>query len=454
VAWSVRSGACGTVAGQRVGASSRPSPAGRNASTCATSPASTVFSDTSANFLATLDATRTRWCTTLPGGAAVSRDFQSPDLVRIRFLLNLRALGFLNSQPHDRIRSMLNPARALLLGPLLKGVSRSFYLILRVLPVGMRDPIGLAYLLARAADTIADTSLIPPEQRLELLLSLRNQVNGASGEGALTRMAMEVAAQQRQSDEKVLLESLGTALTVLSQLSESDREAVRDIVTTLTKGMEFDLRTFPGEYSGRIVALQELDELDQYTYMVAGCVGEFWIKMTYAHLPGTFKGGPETMLDRGIRFGKALQMTNVLRDCGKDLRIGRCYLPATMLDRFGLGPQDLLLPNASLRARPLMFELVRKTLGHFREAVEYTLAIPAFSVRLRLACLWPILIGLETLLLLVYNDDWLDPERVSKIRRGNVYRVIAYSVPLVASNRLLLIWVEGLMGRIESQLRD
>jgi hypothetical protein len=52
MAWSVRSGACGTVAGQGVGASSRPSPAGRNASICATSPTSTVFSDTSANFLA------------------------------------------------------------------------------------------------------------------------------------------------------------------------------------------------------------------------------------------------------------------------------------------------------------------------------------------------------------------------------------------------------------------
>jgi farnesyl-diphosphate farnesyltransferase len=348
---------------------------------------------------------------------------------------------------------MRNPARALLLGPLLKGVSRSFYLTLSVLPAGMRDPIGLAYLLARAADTIADTSLIPPGQRLELLLSLRSQVNGASNGEALARMVVGVAGHQMQSDEKVLLESLGTALTALSQLSESDRESVRDIVTTLTKGMEFDLCAFPNEYSGQIVALQEWEELDQYTYMVAGCVGEFWTKMTYAHVPGRLKDGPETMLDRGIRFGKALQMTNVLRDCGKDLRIGRCYLPATMLDRFGLSPQDLLLPNASLRARPLMFELLQKTLDHFREAVQYTLAIPASSVRLRLACLWPILIGLETLLLLVHNDNWLDPAKVSKIRRSDVYRVIACSLPLVASNRLLSIWVERLMRKIGAQLR-
>jgi farnesyl-diphosphate farnesyltransferase len=348
---------------------------------------------------------------------------------------------------------MRNPTRAFLLGPLLKGVSRSFYLTLRVLPAGMRDPIGLAYLLARAADTIADTSLIPPEQRLDLLLSLRGQVMGPADDGTLVRrLAVEVAGQQTQSDEKVLLESLGPALTVLSQLSQSDQAAVREIMSTLTKGMEFDLRTFPDESSGRIVALREWEELDQYTYLVAGCVGEFWTTMTYAHMPGTLEGEPAMMLRRGVRFGKALQMTNVLRDCGKDLRIGRCYLPATMLDRYGLSPQDLLLPATSLRARPLMFDLVRKTLDHFREAVAYTFAIPACSVRLRLACLWPVLIGLETLRLLVCNDDWLDPDKISKVKRGKVYQVMAYSMLLAPSNTLLRIWIERLMGRIEARL--
>ncbi|MFM0737963.1 phytoene/squalene synthase family protein [Paraburkholderia xenovorans] len=347
---------------------------------------------------------------------------------------------------------MPNPSRAFLLGPLLKGVSRSFYLTLRVLPVGMRDPIGLAYLLARAADTIADTSLISPEQRLALLLSLREQVNGAAHDNALfQRMAAEVAVQQEQSDEKLLLESLGPAFEVLAQLSESDRNAVRGIVTTLTEGMEFDLRTFPDERSGQIAALREYSELDRYTYLVAGCVGEFWTTMTYAHMPGTLKEQPDTMQRRGVRFGKALQLTNVLRDCGKDLRIGRCYLPHSMLDRYGLSARDLLLPANSQRARPLMIELVRNTLDHFREALDYTLAIPALSVRLRLACLWPILIGLDTLLLLVNNDAWLDPAQVSKVRRNDVYKIIASSLLLVPSNALVRRSVETRIAQIEAR---
>ncbi|MBB6147015.1 farnesyl-diphosphate farnesyltransferase [Silvibacterium bohemicum] len=348
---------------------------------------------------------------------------------------------------------MSAPSRNLLLGPLLKSVSRSFYLTLRVLPVGMRGPVGLAYLLARAADTIADTSLITPEKRMDLLLSLRSQVNGLPDEDALQRMKLEVASQQKDLDEKLLLESLGPAFEVLSQLSEPDREAVRDIVTTITEGMEFDLRTFPSESSGQMAALQEFAELDRYTYLVAGCVGEFWTKMTYAYAPGSFSDPQELVLERGVRFGKALQMTNVLRDCPKDLRIGRCYLPATMLARFDLSPQDLLLPETSLRSRPVLFELIGKALDHYREGIDYTLSLPAFSIRLRLACLWPILIGLETLLLLASNDRWLDPAHPSKIRRGDVYRILALSLPIVTSNTLLRRWAVGLVAKIEAGMK-
>jgi farnesyl-diphosphate farnesyltransferase len=351
---------------------------------------------------------------------------------------------------------MQNSNRAFLLGPLLKGVSRSFYLTMRILPAGMRDPVGEAYLLARAADTIADTSLIPPPQRLALLLALREQVNGTAPGAAkdtLQRIAGEVAGQQTQSDEKLLLESLGGALDVLAQLDEADRTAVREIVTTLTEGMEFDLNTFPDERSGQVAALATWDALDRYTYLVAGCVGEFWTKMTYMHLPGTLDPALRaTMCQRGVRFGKALQMVNVLRDCGKDLRIGRCYLPATMLAQADLSPADLLQPGTSARARPLMFALVRIALDHFRAAIDYTFALPRLSVRLRLACLWPILIGLETLELLVGNEDWLDPARPSKLTRNDVYRILACSTLMAPSNTLLNSWFKRLLGRIEARI--
>ena len=47
---------------------------------------------------------------------------------------------------------------------------------------------------------------------------------------------------------------------------------------------------------------------------------------------------------RGIRFGKGLQLTNILRDIAQDVRLGRCYLPRTELAALGVQPQQLLDP--------------------------------------------------------------------------------------------------------------
>ncbi|HVT96867.1 MAG TPA: phytoene/squalene synthase family protein [Acidobacteriaceae bacterium] len=346
------------------------------------------------------------------------------------------------------------PSRTVLLGSLLRSVSRSFYLTLRVLPAGMREPVGLAYLLARAADTIVDTSLLLPELRREFLLGFRASVNGSGDEALLDRIAVEAGAQQRDSDEKTLLESLRPALALLSQLNTADRDAVREVVTTLTQGMEFDLRIFPPESSGQLAALDEYSDLDSYTYFVAGCVGEFWTRMTWAHAPGSLAGEPEAMLERGVRFGKALQLTNILRDCGKDLRIGRCYLPSSILARYGLTPNDLLRPENSQRTRPLLFELVRRDLDHYRAAMDYTLALRPSSRRLRLACLWPVLIGLETMALLVRNEAWLDPAKASKIRRSDVYKIVARSLVLASSNRRLKLWMDSLIAKVEEGMQS
>ena len=350
---------------------------------------------------------------------------------------------------------MSNAARADLLGPLLKRVSRSFYLTLRVLPAPMRDPVGLAYLLARAADTIADTALIEPARRLSLLLALRAAIEGDTSEGtmrAVAQIADEVAGRQALPDERRLLESLGAALAVLERLELADRAAVREIVATLTTGMEFDLRTFPSEDAGAIVALSDVQALDRYTYLVAGCVGEFWTKMTYAHRPRTFDEPQAVVIARGVRFGKALQLTNILRDCSKDLRIGRCYLPAPMLERHGLTPASLLEPGASMRARPVLVELMATALAHYRAAVDYTFSIPRSSIRLRLACLWPILIGLDTLRLLAANDAWLDPTNLSKVRRNDVYRFVAGSTAAVCFDGVLRGWIARMIGDIEARL--
>ena len=343
----------------------------------------------------------------------------------------------------------MNPDRQYLLGELLKNVSRSFYLTMRVLPDGMRDPVGLAYLLARAADTIADTELVAPERRLELLLGFRHQVNHGADLLQLAEIRSALTAQQINRHERTLLESLEPALAILAELSAHDRDEVRTIVTTLTKGMELDLRTFPDETSGQLAALKTPAELENYTYFVAGCVGDFWTRMTAAHTAAFSGLDLPDLCACGIRFGKALQYTNVLRDVPKDLRMGRCYFPSDTLAAAGLEPRDLLGATNSTRARPILMELLGVALDHYREALRYTLTIPPSCGRLRLACLWPVLIGLETLKQLADNPMWLDPDRKSKVTRHRVYTLMGISLPIVGSDTLVTAWIERLIADVE-----
>ena len=342
----------------------------------------------------------------------------------------------------------------LLLRDILKGVSRSFYLTIRILPSSMRQPVAVAYLLARAADTIADTRALPPQERLEKLLALRAQAQGPVSEGELSRIVSGIrgAGDGASTAETALLGSAGNVFALLEELPASDRARVRSVVVTLTRGMELDLTTFPAEGSGAVAALQTPEELDCYTYLVAGCVGEFWTSVATAHEPLLSRWDVERMSELGTRFGKALQLTNVLRDVPRDLRNGRCYLPSPNLARAGLVPADLLEPANAARALPVLTPWIRAALEHFDSAESYLLATPRRCLRLRLAALWPILLGLATLEKLARNEDWLNPERPSRVRRRWVYGMMARSLLAAPSDALLRFWIRGLRRRVEQAL--
>jgi farnesyl-diphosphate farnesyltransferase len=313
-----------------------------------------------------------------------------------------------------------------LLGPLLKDVSRSFYLTLRVLPQKIRSQIGLAYLLARTTDTIADTGLIAPEKRLDALNRLKQRILGLD-ETPLD--FTELANHQGFPAERILLERCESSLGLLQTLTPEDCQLVRKVLDTITIGQEMDLQRFGGATANRIVALRTADELDDYTYRVAGCVGEFWTKMCLSHLY-TGKGLDESyLLANGVRFGQGLQLVNVLRDLPADLRNGRCYLPQEQLLSCGLAPEDLLKPENEGRLRPVYNGWLERAESHLFAGWNYTNALPRGSVRVRLACVWPIQIGLETITLLRSNPV-LDPKNRVKVTRAEVKKLMFRSIVL------------------------
>ena len=153
--------------------------------------------------------------------------------------------------------------------------------------------------------------------------------------------------------------------------------------------MRLDLTVFPaqdGGPNGGLAALGSRRDLDQYTYYVAGCVGEFWTRTVVAHCPALRDWDVTAMVEHGVRFGKGLQLTNILRDLAHDLRLGRCYLPREDLDGLGLTPEELLEPANLGRVRPLLNELLDLSLSHYQAGWRYTLAIPRREWR----CAWPV----------------------------------------------------------------
>jgi farnesyl-diphosphate farnesyltransferase len=310
------------------------------------------------------------------------------------------------------------------LNDLLKATSRSFYLTLRVLPAAVRPQIGLAYLLARTTDTIADTELVPLEQRLDALKRLRECISTSS---TMPLNFGELAKQQGSSAEQLLLEKAGDSLALLQTLSPDDLQLVRTVLNTITGGQELDLRRFAEASAEKIIALETAAELDDYTWRVAGCVGEFWTKMCRAHLFPKARLDDAQLLANGIRFGKGLQLVNILRDLPADLHKGRCYLPAEKLDEAGLPPAVLLSPANEAKFLPLFHRYLDLAESHLAAGWAYTNALPRGCNRVRLACAWPILIGFKTIERLRAANVVELQQRI-KISRGEVRGILLRSL--------------------------
>lgn len=278
---------------------------------------------------------------------------------------------------------------ATLRGPVLRSVSRSFYLSIRLLPAKLRDPIALAYLLARATDTIADTAEIDPALRLQELANLRARIQGQNDVSL-----GDFATRQSDAAERTLIEAVPACLSWLESLPAADRDHIRQVLGRINEGQTLDLERFAER--NRIVALQNDAELLRYTYLVAGSVGEFWTSVCFRHVPDfATRPSPEMML-LGLEYGRALQLINILRDAGTDLRMGRCYLPADALHALGVAPAELRHEPA--RALPLFNLWRERALQKLGSGIEYACAIR--PLRVRLATVLPALIGARTLALL------------------------------------------------------
>lgn len=295
--------------------------------------------------------------------------------------------------------------RAELETEVLKGVSRSFYLSLRLLPKPMRRAAGIAYLLARTSDTIADAVVGSAEERIESLLGFLKQVRGEIAAQAFPEHFYTGITDPR---EAMLLLSHVEIVEALRGLESGEIALIHEVLETIVSGQILDLERF-GNAGDEPSSLKNTEELEDYAWRVAGCVGLFWTRLGFLTMGEKFSSHPQAELEQwGMEYGKGLQLVNILRDFPADRRMGRCYLPVA-------NPAD---DEACFKEFQIWRKIALKKVAYGRAYAE-----KLQGWRLRLASGLPAVIAEETLNRLdVRNLAALEP-RV-KISRNRLYVLI------------------------------
>lgn len=264
----------------------------------------------------------------------------------------------------------------------LRQVARSFHVTIRMLPAAMRGDVSLAYLVARAADTVADCSPARIPARLDLLRSARESLDSPEIRGYRPD---DWAPLQRAAAERRLLQAWPGLWRRISTRPEADRRRLQTVLGHILDGQIFDLERFV-EGAPPLQA----EELDRYIYLVAGSVGEFWTDLGYARMRRFARENPERMRELGRNYGKGLQLVNVLRDRCMDAAMGRTYM----------APEDIVQRTG--QARLLL-----------ADGAAYCAALG--SGRMRYATVLPALLGWRTLTLaLAQPAGLLTPAKVSR----------------------------------------
>src|SRR5262249_9112967 len=238
------------------------------------------------------------------------------------------------------------------------------------------------------------TAQISTSVRMETLKLLSDAIQGTASPDVVAELIAGFVSLQGKVTERQLLESLLDCLGWLERMEHADRHDIRIVLEKITLGQMLDLQRFDKPQEAH--ALGTAADLDEYTYLVAGCVGEFWTRLCFRHVRKFASRSEDEMLALGKDYGMALQLINVLRDAGSDLRVGRCYFPEYELNAAHLTPSQIL-PEPE-RFQPIYRTWLEKAKRGLQSGMEYSRAIE--NRRVRAATVLPALIGVRTLALL------------------------------------------------------
>ena len=312
---------------------------------------------------------------------------------------------------------------------ILPSVSRTFALTIPQLPPDLSRSVTNAYLLCRVADTIEDEPQIAPPDTLLYMERFSDAVAGVDDAQQLGSELAEKLSQWTLPAERELIINLPRVIRVTRQLPLRQQAAIRRCVDTMCHGMHQFQRT------ASVRGLDSVADLDSYCYYVAGVVGEMLTEL-FCSYSADIEQHRAQLSRLAPSFAQGLQMTNILKDVWEDRSRGACWLPQEVFSRHGIDLSHVTAETGGKGFAAGMHELVGLAHAHLRNALEFTLLIPAREVGIRRFCLWAIGLAVLTLKRIAANPGFTRGAQV-KVSRRTVAVTLALSNAATRHNDLL-----------------
>lgn len=293
---------------------------------------------------------------------------------------------------------------------ILGSVSRTFALTIPLLPPTIETVVGNTYLLCRIVDTIEDAASLNPETKQELSKLFLDAVLEKAPVQSFVDPCLLALKDYGNQDELDLIAHTPTVLRILHTCSNKDQVAVSRCVSIMSEGMSH----FHGKQTE--IGLRDLQEFEEYCYVVAGVVGELLTTVFSNHSPAFANNihGHEAL---AIAFGQALQMTNILKDSPEDKARGVSWKPANM-------SQGALLKIAYQK---------------LQDSMSYILLIPKEDVGIRRFCFLAFGLAVMTLSKITMRERFDHKDEV-KLSRKKVMAFYAFTKIAVGSNVLMKLF--------------
>ncbi len=314
-------------------------------------------------------------------------------------------------------------------------VSRTFALNISVLRGDLHRSVLIAYLFCRTIDTVEDASKLDAPSKIHLLLDFAALLQDPEHRrSTLDRWVEDIAVVDGNPADLELLQNVGRIFNVFDTLRENHKQQISSSVCTMAQGMAYFQKKFNSE---KITLLENEEELEEYCYFVAGAVGEMLCNLFFHELTSLPARNRKTMQRAAVSFGLGLQITNISKDIVVDRGRGWSYVPKSCITANGLTTEEFHAGASTEKDLKVLESLLSKTVGHLHDALDFTLAIPRSAMRLRLFCIWPLWMAMETVTVLHNNHDLLKSDANVKISRKTVRRILRRTPLICWSNTLL-----------------